>query len=77
MNLIYSLHDGFKDKSQLGNKGANLVVMAEMGLPVPPAFILSIEAYKQWRSTGMLLDEAIAEALSGLEKEMRREAGEV
>ncbi|MBI2831245.1 MAG: pyruvate, phosphate dikinase [Chloroflexi bacterium] len=49
--------------------------MTELGLPVPPAFILSVEAYKQWRSAGLLPDEAIAEALAELEKEMGRKMG--
>ena len=30
MSLVYSFKEGFKDKSQLGNKGGNLVTMVTM-----------------------------------------------
>jgi len=47
MAYIYSLHDGCEDKNELGNKGGNLVTMTKIGLPVPPAFILTISgAYR-------------------------------
>jgi phosphoenolpyruvate synthase/pyruvate phosphate dikinase len=36
MKNIYSLDSGFAEKNELGNKGANLVVMTQLGLPVPP-----------------------------------------
>ncbi|MBI2869134.1 MAG: pyruvate, phosphate dikinase [Chloroflexi bacterium] len=76
MANVYSFKEGFKDKNQLGNKGANLVEMAQMGLPVPPGFVIAIEAYKHWLDTGLMPDEEIREALAALEAEMGRKMGE-
>ena len=42
----------FMERSELGNKGANLVAMTRLDLPVPPGFIVAIQAYKNWRQTG-------------------------
>ncbi|MBI2861072.1 MAG: pyruvate, phosphate dikinase [Chloroflexi bacterium] len=76
MKLIYSLREGFKDKDQLGNKGANLVEMTGLGLEVPPGFVVSIEAYKEWRQNGLLPYDAIKEAVATLEREAGRKLGE-
>ncbi|MFC1948066.1 pyruvate, phosphate dikinase [Chloroflexota bacterium] len=75
MSYIYSLEGDFKDKQQLGNKGGNLVSMTQLGLSVPPGFVISIDAYKKWRETGLLPDEEIKEALTSLETEMGRKLG--
>ncbi len=76
MSYVHSLRGDFKDKYQLGNKGANLVSMAQLGLSVPPGFVISIDAYKKWREIGLLPDEDIQEALTSLETEMGRKLGE-
>ncbi len=75
MELVYSLREAATDKSQLGNKGANLVKMIQLELPVPPGFVVSIEAYKKWKETRSLPDEAIGDALASLEAEMNRKMG--
>ncbi|HEB54937.1 MAG TPA: pyruvate, phosphate dikinase [Gammaproteobacteria bacterium] len=42
---VFSFHDGDgKDKQRLGGKGANLCEMTQMGLNVPPGFVISTEA---------------------------------
>ena len=38
----------------LGNKGANLVIMTSLGLPVPPGFVVSIDAYQEFHKDGKL-----------------------
>ena len=75
MDYVYALDSKFKEKSELGNKGANLVVMTELGLPVPPGFVITISAFKKWQETGLLPEEAINEALANLEKKMGRKLG--
>ena len=35
MKLVYSIDSNFNDKAELGNKGANLVNITNLGLPVP------------------------------------------
>ncbi|MDO8490477.1 MAG: PEP/pyruvate-binding domain-containing protein, partial [Dehalococcoidia bacterium] len=76
MEYVYSFRVAPEDKSLLGNKGANLVTMVKLGLPVPPGFVLSIEAYKKWRETGLLPIETIRQALASLEAEMGRKLGQ-
>jgi len=76
MSYVHSLTGDFKDKYQLGNKGADLVSMTQLGLSVPPGFVISIDAYKKWRETGLLPDEDIKEALTSLETETGRKLGE-
>ena len=54
MSYVFSFKEGHSDKFQLGNKGANLVTMVQLGLPVPPGFVITIDGYKHWRETGLL-----------------------
>ncbi len=75
MSYVYSFKEGFKDKLQLGNKGANLVAMVQLGLRVPPGFVITIDAYKRWREAGLLPDQEIRRCLSDLETEMERKMG--
>ncbi|MDH4366788.1 MAG: PEP-utilizing enzyme, partial [Dehalococcoidia bacterium] len=75
MGSVYSFKYGFRDKEQLGNKGVNLVIMTRLGLPVPPGFVLSIEAYKKWKDTGILPESEIRQSLTALEAEMGRVLG--
>jgi pyruvate, orthophosphate dikinase len=75
MEFVYTLESKFNEKSELGNKGANLVVMTELGLPVPPAFVITISAFRQWQASGLLPLEAIEKGLVYLEKKMGRQIG--
>jgi len=60
----------------LGNKGANLVTMTKIGLRVPPGFVVSIEAYVEYRRTGRLPIEDIDEGLRWLEGLMGKRLGD-
>lgn len=75
MSCVYTFKDGISDKSQLGNKGANLVIMNQLELPVPPGFVVSIEAYKAWQKNGILPEAEIMQALKGVEAEMGKKLG--
>ncbi len=76
MEYIHFLNGDFADKSELGNKGANLVTMTRLGLPVPPGFVVPVAAYKRWQETGLLPDDEIEDALAYLEKEIGRKLGQ-
>jgi pyruvate,orthophosphate dikinase len=76
MPSIFFFEDECEDKALLGNKGANLVTMTRLGLPVPPGFIISIEAYKEYERNGRLPLEEIGQALSRLAKRMGKKLGE-
>ncbi len=76
MVSVFFFEDDCKDKSLLGNKGANLVTMTRVGLPVPPGFTISIEAYKEYQRSGKLPLEEIEQALSLLAKQTGEKLGE-
>jgi pyruvate,orthophosphate dikinase len=75
MNDIYLFSEGNDNKSELGNKGANLVAMTQMGLPVPPGFVVSISAFKKWKETEVIPEEDIEKALEDLERKIARSLG--
>jgi pyruvate, orthophosphate dikinase len=78
--LVYDFTEGNKDlKDLLGGKGANLAEMTNLGLPVPPGFIITTEAcryYLEQGSTPAGLDEEIAVHLDQLESAMGRKLGD-
>jgi pyruvate,orthophosphate dikinase len=78
--LVYDFTEGNKDlKDLLGGKGANLAEMTNLGLPVPPGFIITTEAcrhYLEQGSTPEGLDQEIADHLAQLETAMGRKLGD-
>jgi pyruvate, orthophosphate dikinase len=78
--LVYDFTEGNKDlKDLLGGKGANLAEMTNLGLPVPPGFIITTEAcryYLEQGSTPAGLDEEIAAHLDQLETAIGRKLGD-
>ena len=64
--LVYDFTEGNKDlKDLLGGKGANLAEMTNLGLPVPPGFIITTEACRQYLRTGDVpdgLDDEVSDA---------------
>ena len=75
MPYVYTFQDNCEDKAILGNKGANLVTMTRLGLPVPPGFILSVEAYTEYKRSGRLPETEIKQAMAALEKQARKKLG--
>jgi pyruvate, orthophosphate dikinase len=78
--LVYAFAEGNKDmKDLLGGKGANLAEMTNLGLPVPPGFIISTQACQHYLNTGNLpdgLDDEISRHLGELEKAMGKRLGQ-
>jgi pyruvate,orthophosphate dikinase len=75
MDYIYSFHGDCEDKAVLGNKGANLVIMTKLGLPVPAGFIVSVQGYNEYKKSGLLSEKEISQALAELEKEVHVKLG--
>ena len=73
MANVYRFTDDCEDKALLGNKGANLVTMTRLGLPVPPGFVVSIDAFRTYRSEGSLPLDEIDEALGWLSQSLGRD----
>ena len=78
--LVYDFTEGNKDmKDLLGGKGANLAEMTNLGLPVPPGFIISTEACRAYLRDGTTppeLDAEVTEHLRQLESAMGRKLGD-
>ena len=62
----------------LGGKGAALVRMTELGLPVPPGFVLTTSACRVVLEHGWstVLDEALAAGVSWIERQLDRRLGD-
>ncbi|HEX6844528.1 MAG TPA: pyruvate, phosphate dikinase [Actinomycetota bacterium] len=77
---VYDFSEGNKDmKDLLGGKGANLAEMTNMGLPVPPGFIITTEACLAFLRDGGAAPEMLAEAgehLQRLEAAMGKALGD-
>src|ERR1700730_18781365 len=77
--FVYDFTEGNKDlKDLLGGKGANLAEMTNLGLPVPPGFVITTEACREYLKQGAppegLTDE-VSEHLRQLEEKMGRRLG--
>jgi pyruvate,orthophosphate dikinase len=63
---VYSFEEGdWRDKKLLGGKGASLVQMVQLGLPVPPGFTITTEACRDFYAPQ---EEAIERLVRELEK---------
>ena len=71
---VYDFAEGSKDmKDLLGGKGANLAEMTNLGLPVPPGFVITTEACTEYLQNGDVppsLAAEVGEHLEALEKAM-------
>ena len=78
--LVYDFTEGNKDlKDLLGGKGANLAEMTNLGLPVPPGFIITTDACRYYLEHGTVPDGLAAEVtehLTQLEQKMGRKLGD-
>jgi pyruvate, orthophosphate dikinase len=78
--LVYDFTEGNKDlKDLLGGKGANLAEMTNLGLPVPPGFIITTDACRYYLEHGTVpasLEAEVSEHLSQLEQKMGRKLGD-
>ena len=82
---VYDFTEGGKDqKDLLGGKGANLCEMTNLGLPVPPGFVISTEACRAYLASGPAaerglpegLEEEVDEHLAALEQAMGKRLGD-
>ena len=78
--LVYDFTEGNKDmKDLLGGKGANLAEMTNLGLPVPPGFIITTDACRYYLEHGSVpatLAAEVNEHLAQLEQKMGRQLGD-
>ena len=80
--LVYRFDEGSASMGDLlGGKGSNLCEMVQLGLPVPPGFVISTEACRDYFSLGhglpVGLEDSIRENIRLLEQTMGRGFGSV
>jgi pyruvate,water dikinase len=67
-DIVWFKEVGKEDGALVGGKGANLGELTQAGLPVPPGFIITSDAYfEHVKETG--LDKKISQLLEGFDKE--------
>ncbi len=78
--FVYDFSQGSKDqKDLLGGKGANLSEMTNLGLPVPPGFVITTEACNAYLKSGRNPEGLAAEVdehLATLERTMGKKLGQ-
>ncbi|MGX1673199.1 pyruvate, phosphate dikinase [Streptomyces sp. NPDC055400] len=78
--FVYDFTEGNKDlKDLLGGKGANLAEMTNLGLPVPPGFVITTEACKVYLDSGdepVALRDEVSAHLDALEQKMGKKLGQ-
>ncbi len=63
-NYIYRFREGGAHmRDLLGGKGANLCEMARLGLPVPPGFVITTEACREYYRLGSALPESLWDSI--------------
>src|SRR3954468_24984115 len=77
---VYDFAEGSRDmKDLLGGKGANLAEMTNLGLPVPPGFVITTEACTAYLANGDVppdLAAEVTEHLTALETTMGKRLGQ-
>src|SRR4051794_15239538 len=78
--LVYDFNEGNKDlKDLLAGKGANLAEMTNLGLPVPPGFVITTEACKVYLAQGAEppeLAQEVTQHLTALGNAMGKKLGQ-
>lgn len=75
-SLVLRFTDDIDDRFVLGNKGANLVKMSRIGMPVPQGFTLSIEMFRHFMRTRTLPVNEIRRAIDWLEEQAGSKLGD-
>jgi len=80
LKYVYDFAEGNRDmKDLLGGKGANLSEMTNLGLPVPPGFVITTEACTTYLDTGEVpaeLEAEVSEHLDALQERMGKRLGD-
>jgi len=78
--FVYEFGSGTESPRILGGKGASLARMTNLGLPIPPGFVIGTGAYKAWADAGgetpAGLVEEIESGLGSLEESIGRRLGD-
>ena len=75
---VFSFHEGDgKNKQLLGGKGANLCEMTQIGLNVPPGFVISTKACMSYLSSNKILPAGLMDNVLIQMKEVEKATGKL
>lgn len=75
---IYSFEDaGKKDRMVLGGKGAGLVELTKLGLPVPAGFIITTNVCSEFYQIGQKLPDYLMDMISSSIKRLEKKTGKI
>ncbi|MFQ6129665.1 MAG: pyruvate, phosphate dikinase [Candidatus Hadarchaeaceae archaeon] len=74
-NLYFFDEGDGTDKRLLGGKGAGLCTMAQLGLPVPPGFVITTEVCKRFYESGGKLPEGLMDEVKGAMRKLEELTG--
>lgn len=75
---VFSFHEGDgKNKQLLGGKGANLCEMTQIGLNVPPGFVISTKACMSYLSSNKILPAGLMDDVLIQMKEVEKATGKL
>jgi len=76
VKLVYRFDEGNASMADLlGGKGSNLCEMARLGLPVPPGFVISTQACRDYLSKNQALPEGLEESIKENIRELEKSIG--
>jgi pyruvate,orthophosphate dikinase len=74
-NLYFFDEGDGKDKRLLGGKGAGLCTMTQLGLPVPPGFVITTEVCKRYYRDGGKLPEGLMDEVAAAMRKLEKLTG--
>ncbi len=74
-NLYFFDEGDGTDKRLLGGKGAGLCTMAQIGLPVPPGFVITTEVCKSYYESGGKLPEGLMDEVGAAMRKLEELTG--
>ena len=74
-NLYFFDEGDGTDKQLLGGKGAGLCTMAQLGLPVPPGFVITTEVCRRYYESGGKLPSGLMEEVGGAMRKLEELTG--
>jgi pyruvate,orthophosphate dikinase len=72
---VYDFSEGSGDKALFGGKGANLMVMKQLGLPVPDGFTITTEACAKYYEAGGKIPQGIFDEILEHVKRLENSTG--
>ena len=76
MKSVYFFHEGNgKNKNLFGGKGAGLMEMTKLGLPVPPGFTITTKTCRKYFENGMKIPKGVMSEVKNGIRRMERMTG--